>query len=421
MIDTKWLIETEKSETLLINELSKNKESNQEEIYKFGFGQSPFYPTQSIINELKEHSYRKDYTPVQGILELRQAVATFHQKFNKINIDPSQIIIAPGSKLILYMTMAAIKQADILLPNPCWVSYKPQAIHCHHNIINVEASYQSKWLIEAKTLDQALSTRANPKKPAILILNYPCNPTGTTFNPSQLQEIASIAKKHNLIIVSDEIYGPLTFNNNHETIAQYYPEGTIITSGLSKWCGAGGWRLGIGIIPKQLGQDYFDRLLGIASETYSSASTPIQMAAIKAYQWSTELEDYLKKQQHILQTIGTYCAEKLQKNHVLTHQPEGGFYLFPDFSYYKEKLNKKNIHTNVQMCKSCLEESGVALLAGAAFGQAPEKLTARLSFVDFDGETLMNLKKPLSKEDLEKFAPKITKGMNKLIDWLNQL
>ena len=117
----------------------------------------------------------------------------------------------------------------------------------------------------------------------MLFLNSPNNPSGQICD--NLKEISSIAKKYNLLILSDEIYSELSFNENFKSISQFYPEKTIISTGLSKWCGAGGWRLGYFIIPEAL-KELRDSLKILASETFSSVSAPIQYAAIAAHYMS---------------------------------------------------------------------------------------------------------------------------------------
>ena len=116
---------------------------------------------------------------------------------------------------------------------------------------------------------------------------------------------------HNLIIISDEIYAELDFSGQYKSITHFYPEGTIISSGLSKWCGAGGWRLGYFIIPENL-SNITNQLKVLASETFSSVSAPIQYAAITAHK--NNHDDYIQKSKNILKTVGNYVYENLKSN-----------------------------------------------------------------------------------------------------------
>ena len=123
---------------------------------------------------------------------------------------------------------------------------------------------------------------------------------------------------------------------------------------------------------------------------FSATAAPIQYAAIKAFKFNPEMESYLNKGRYILRSLGTFVTQRLQKSHVKVVEPEGAFYLFPDFGHYRERLNKKGIFTSEQLCKQLLKETSVALLPGSDFGRATEDLTARLAYVDFDGGHLLS-------------------------------
>ena len=113
----------------------------------------------------------------------------------------------------------------------------------------------------------------------LLILNYPNNPTGLTYGATALAALATVCRAHNIVVISDEIYGRVNHSDTHHSIAQYYPEGTIVCSGLSKWAGAGGWRLGYAVFPPDL-RPLLNATKSVASETFTSVSAPIQYAAI---------------------------------------------------------------------------------------------------------------------------------------------
>ena len=119
-------------------------------------------------------------------------------------------------------------------------------------------------------------------KTQVLILTYPDNPTGLTYSSEELKALSEVARKHQIIIISDEIYGRTDFNDSHCSMARYYPEGTIISTGISKWAGAGGWRLGFFVFSKELSW-LREAMTNIASETYTSVSAPIQYAACSAF------------------------------------------------------------------------------------------------------------------------------------------
>jgi aspartate aminotransferase len=137
-----------------------------------------------------------------------------------------------------------------------------------------------------------------------MVFNYPGNPDGLTYTESELTALTTVFRKYNILVISDEIYGLLNHQGNHVSLARFYPEGTIITTGLSKWCGAGGWRLGVALLPTTIEEKLKKTMIGIASETYSCASTPVQYAAIDAYQIGPDVEAYLAHQRRILNRVG---------------------------------------------------------------------------------------------------------------------
>ena len=203
----------------------------------------------------------------------------------------------------------------------------------------------------------------------------------------------------------------LSFEDNYKSISNYCPENTIISTGLSKWCGAGGWRLGYFIIPNELAR-LKNSLKVLASETFSSVSAPIQYAAIAAYQ--NDHTNYINKSRKILKLVGEYVYNNLKSNKILINKPQGGFYLMPEFLDMKYKNSQ-------EMCSNLLTDTGVVLLPGSDFGFSKEKLIARLSFTDFDGKDFMDNFSEKTKIDnglIEKFAPKIVEGTKRLKAWV---
>jgi aspartate aminotransferase len=149
----------------------------------------------------------------------------------------------------------------------------------------------------------------------------------------------------------------------------------------------------------------------LASETFSAVSAPIQYAAIKAYK--SDYSHYINKSRNILSAVGSYVYENLKSNKVLINEPQGGFYLMPEF------LNKK-FNSSAEMCDSILNNTGVALLPGSDFGFDKNKMLARLSFTDFDGQKFMNkidVNQKIDDDLINEFAPKIIEGVDKLKKW----
>ncbi|MDC0875677.1 aminotransferase class I/II-fold pyridoxal phosphate-dependent enzyme [Candidatus Pelagibacter sp.] len=393
------------SSTLAINETSRELEEQGKKIFKFGFGQSPFKVPEDVINELKNNAHQNKYLPMQGLLELRDAVAKYTSNKKKYNYKSENVIIGPGSKELMFL-LHVIFDGEIILPAPSWVSYAPQAILGRNKIKILQTKRENNWFPTASEIEEIILK--DKDKNYLLFINSPNNPSGQIC--ANLEEISRVAKKYNLIILSDEIYSELSFENNYKSISSFCPEKTIVSNGLSKWCGAGGWRLGYFIIPDSL-KEIKNMINVLASETFSAVSAPIQYAAIKAYE--NEHLDYIDKSRNILNAIGNYVYENLKSNVVLINKPQGGFYLMPEF------LNKK-FNSSSEMCESILKDTGVALLPGSDFGFEKNRMLVRLSFTDFDGQKFMNKVQNNQKIDndlIDKYAPKIVEGVDNLRKW----
>lgn len=407
-----YLRDCKHSETLRINQLSHSMIKNNQTVYKMGFGQSPFPVHVSICDALAKASHRKEYSDVQGILELRQSICSAHQLLEEKNWSAEQVIVGSGSKILLFSLFSAFRNAEVLLPAPSWVSYEPQAQLAGHQVSWLITSIEDGWRITPQQLRNYCNQRLNPQIPLILVLNYPSNPTGQVYTKSELQQLAEVMRQYNIIVIADEIYSLLYFNGKCESLQTYYPEGCIVTSGLSKWCGAGGWRLGFCHIPQQLGEDFKQAVLGVASETYSCAPTPIQVAAIAAYLKTELAQSVLQNQTDLLNQVSSWCNNELANSGINLCEAQGGFYLFLDFAHYRHKLAQRGITTSNQLTQSILMNTGVALLPGSAFGMPAESLTTRLAFVDFDGEQVY--KKELADFDFTHMK----KGISLLCDWV---
>ncbi|MDY0084746.1 MAG: aminotransferase class I/II-fold pyridoxal phosphate-dependent enzyme [Bacteroidales bacterium] len=410
------------SATLAINEKSRQLISEGRKVYKFGLGQSPFPVPEAVVEALRQHAHEKDYLPVRGLLPLREAIAAFNKRTQFIDSTADDILIGPGSKELIFI-LQLVYYGDLIIPTPSWVSYFPQARIIGRHVHWVPTSAEDQYRLSPEKLD--MICRADPNRPRIVILNYPSNPTGCTYPTEKLKQLAAVARKYNIVLVSDEIYGMIHHQGQHVSIARFYPQGTIISSGLSKWCGAGGWRLGTFSFPPQL---YWLReaMATVASETYTSTSAPIQYAAITAFEGGDFIDQYLNDSRRILRYLAKIIRQKLTAASISTPQVNGGFYLYPDFSFYREKLKARNILTSGELCDALLEETGVALLPGIDFGHQPEELVARLAYVDFDGKLALEKlsayqEKKLQESYISEYCPSIWEGIKALCDWFSEL
>ena len=394
------------SSTLRINEISKELESKGKEVFKFGFGQSPFKIPEDVINELRNNAFQNKYLPMQGLPELRDAVANYISSKKNHNYKAENILIGPGTKELMFL-LQMLFDGEVILPTPSWVSYEPQAILGRNKVHWIETRRENNWFPTSSDIEKVVLP--NKKKNYLLFLNSPNNPSGQICK--KLDEISKTIKKYNILVLSDEIYSELSFDDNYKSISSYCPENTIISTGLSKWCGAGGWRLGYFVIPNELTR-LKNSLKILASETFSSVSAPIQYAAIAAHK--NDHTNYIYKSRKILKLVGEYVYNNLKSNKILIDKPQGGFYLMPEFLDMKFKSSQ-------EMCSSLLTDTGVVLLPGSDFGFSEDKLITRLSFTDFDGKEFMdNLPEKQNLDDslVDKFAPKVVEGTKRLKAWV---
>ena len=402
---------TEPSSTLRINEISNKLLDEGKNVYKFGLGQSPFPVPEILIETLKKNAHQKDYLNVSGLLKLREVVAKYHSKKNLYNYSKDNVIIGPGSKELIFQCQM-VTEMPLLLPKPSWVSYEPQAKILKKDVNWIDTSKNTNWHLSANALRDYCKN--NKYKNQLLILNSPNNPTGT--NNEDLKELSKICKENNIIVISDEIYTELDFNGNYHSISHFYPEGTIISSGLSKWCGAGGWRLGTLTFPKEL-KIIHDSVRSLASETFTSVSAPVQYAAVKAY--TEDHSEYLNNSRIILKKVADFVYDQLSEIGIECIRPQGGFYILCDFS----KIIKHNniINNATTLCEQVLQNTGFAMLPGKNFGIEDEKLITRMAFVDFDGNKALSFMKDnnsIKDDDFYELFPKINEGILNLKSWL---
>ena len=401
------------SQTLLANQLSRERASKGEQIFGFGFGQSPFPVPEEIRGALAEAAARKEYMSVQGHPPLRDAIVAFHKRLERKDWSADRVVVGAGSKILLFCLLAAFRRAEVLLPAPSWVSYEPQARLAGHDVSWLMTTFEDQWRLTPEQLEHFCRARGDANVPLVLVFNYPSNPTGQTYTSKQLQALADVMQRHNIIVIADEIYSLLSYDRDYASLDQFYPEGCIVTSGLSKWCGAGGWRLGFTHIPTCFGREFFEAVLGIASETYSCAPAPVQVAATRAYGNHAEARVFLDKQVAVLCEISRYCADTLRQAGVEVHPAMGGFYLFPVCDGFRKALNARGVHTSEQLTIALLADTGVVLLPGSAFGMPAESLTARLAFVDFDGGQALAANAPE--------FDKVKQGIHEVCAWLGRL
>ena len=410
----------QKSPTLAINERCRAMRAEGRHIYRLGLGQSPFPVPESVVEKLRTNAHEKDYLPVKGLPALREAIAGYYQRRQGIERSHEDILVGPGSKELMFI-LQLVYYGDLVIPTPSWVTYAPQAHIIGRHIRLVPTTAEEGWPLRPAELDAVC--RSDPDRPRLVILNYPSNPTGQTYRVDALRELAEVARRYRVILLSDEIYGEIDHRGEHVSIARFYPEGTIISGGLSKWCGAGGWRLGTFTFPSSL-RWLLDSMAAVCSESFTATSAPIQYAAVRAFQGGIDLEKYLFHSRRILRALGGAVATRLREAGIFVPMPEGGFYVFPDFGSRAGILGDRGITTSADLCERALEDTGVASLPGEAFGREPQELTARIAYVDFDGARALVASRAVPDDQelddvfLRRYCEPVLEGMDRLCEWL---
>jgi aspartate aminotransferase len=373
-----------------------------------------------VVESLRAHAHEKDYLPVEGLWALREAVAHYTNLSAGIEGRTARdVLIGPGSKELMFL-LQLVYYGDLVVPTPAWVSYAPQARIIGRNVRFMATRREDRWMLAPEAFERLCAE--DEGRPRIVILNYPSNPTGGTFKLEELKRLAKVARRHKVVLLSDEIYGELHHTGQHVSIARFYPEGTIISSGLSKWCGAGGWRLGTFVFPESLGW-LLEAMAAAASETYTSTSAPIQYAAVTAFEGGPDIDDYLKQSRRVLGALGRWCRQRLVAAGVGCPKPFGGFYLFVDFEPLRPTLEARGITTGADLCAKLITDTGVAILPGSNFGRPANELTARLAYVDFDGRAALDAARSAPKDAaveplVRAHCADVAAAIDRLCEWL---
>ncbi len=411
----KNISELKPSATLLINEKVKALREKGKKITHFGFGQSPFPIHNSIVDELKNHANNNHYLPVNGLNELRHQVSNFLSKHQGIQIASEFIFIGPGSKELLYQSVL-IFEGHYIIPKGSWVSYIPQIKSKGGTYSILETALEDNFKLTASRLETYLSD--SEQQQHVLILNSPNNPTGAIYSNDEYENLAKVCRKYNVIVFSDEIYSQINFNDDFSpSISKFYPEGTLVFGGLSKVFSAGGYRLGFMSLPKEL-KNLSVVYSSLFSETFSCVSSPVQFSAIKAYQYSKELQHYVATSAAILDGISSYIYYELTKYSIQCTTPQGSFYMMIGFNNFKENLKPLSIDTSTKLSHHLLDNYGIALLPGTDFGFKSNELFFRMAFVDFDGEKVMkayNTEKNINENFIKEHCSRIYDGVQQLI------
>jgi aspartate/methionine/tyrosine aminotransferase len=394
--------------------------------HHFAFGQSPFPPPPTVVKALKANASKHSYLPTAGLPELREAIAAYYRNHFELDCDAKRVIISPGSKEMIAIALSVL-QGEVLIPIPSWVSYLPQAKILKKPVAVLRTRREDGFRLTPALLERGLKESQTSQK--ILILNHPNNPTGAMYSEEELLALAEVCRTHNVFVISDEIYALTAFEpDRFVSMGRIYPEGTLVTGGLSKDRSSGGYRFGVGIIPKGA-QELTDDILKVAGSTYSCVAAPIQYAAIEAYSGSEKVERYIRNCAAINAVVGKQTAALLNEiPGVHCAIPQGAFYIYVDFNDYREPFRKVGLNTCPEMCEHMLQVEHTAFLPGSALLLPEDDFSVRCSFVDFDGAKTLKAWRwgaPSTPEQeagfLRKYCPLVVDGVGYAARFLEQV
>jgi len=312
-----------------------------------------------------QQNYSK-YTPIDGYLELREAICEKFRRDNNLHYKPSQIVVSTGAKQCLAnVALAMLNPGDeVVFPAPYWVSYKEIAKMAGGGPLEGSTTNENDFKITPAQLEAAITPKTK-----MVWFNTPCNPSGSIYSKEELEALAVVLRKHpNIFILSDEIYEYINFTNERVTsvaeIDGLY-ERTITVNGMSKAFAMTGWRIGYMGAPEWIAK----ACTKVQGQITSGANAIAQRASIAALKTPKSkiqymVDEFKKRRDLVLQLLSEIDGFKL-------NVPEGAFYVFPDVSsFFGKTLRGRNIHNATDFSLYLLEEAMVATVTGEAFGDA---------------------------------------------------
>lgn len=369
-----------RSATLAINEKIDLHRASGRPVVHLGFGEAGLPVLPEVVEVLSDAATKNAYGPVAGTLDVRRAAANYFTR-RELPSSADQIILAPGSKALLYAALAALP-GDVILPVPSWVSYAAQASLTGKRIVGVPIPREAGGVPDPAQLEEALaSARADGADPKIMILTVPDNPTGTLAGVDLLKRVCELADQQGIMIISDEIYRDVGYQPwSHLSPATLLPERTIVTSGLSKSMALGGWRIGFARIPDgPIGRDLYERIIGVASEVWSSLALPMQQAAAFVLDEPTAVTEHVKASRRLHAAVSLAVFEVFRQAGADCRTPTAGFYCYPDLEPLRPALLGRGLRSGLALTDHLLERHGVAVLAGEHFGDDPSAYRFRVA------------------------------------------
>jgi aspartate/methionine/tyrosine aminotransferase len=375
------------SPTLAANEALEARRRRGQPVLPMAFGEAGL-PAHPLLREaLADATGCTAYGPVAGHAALREAAAAWWTRRGLLT-DAAAVVAGPGSKALLFALIAAVG-GDVAVTRPSWVSYGAQASLAGRTTHFVPGS---GGVPDAAKLARTVGVaRASGRPVRAVIVTLPDNPTGTQASAGAVRALCSVAERHGLIIISDEIYRDLVHDNVADITspATISAERTVVTSGLSKNLALGGWRLGVARLPHgRLGRELRTRLLGIGSEVWSAPAGPVQEAAALAYREPAPLAERIALSRRLHGRVAREVAFRFASAGASVPPPQAAFYVYPDFGPLGEVLRHRHgITTDEGLTGLLLRRYGLGVLPGSAFGEQPWRLRFRVATGMLYGET----------------------------------
>ncbi|HEY1700956.1 MAG TPA: pyridoxal phosphate-dependent aminotransferase [Trebonia sp.] len=379
-----------------------------ERVLPMGFGEAGVPVAPVLRYALSAATHRNGYGPVAGTEALRDAAAGYWTR-RGLPTTADDVVCGPGSKALLFGLLLSLRAAaaadrpvDVVISRPSWVSYAAQASLTGIRPVRVpvprgvNGTPAAGGVPDPELLSAAArEAAAEGRRIGAVIVTLPDNPTGTLAGAETVTALCEVARQHDMLIISDEIYRDLVFAGAraYTSPAEIVPERTIITSGLSKNLALGGWRLGVARIPgRASGGDPVlgalrTRLLATGSEIWSAPAAPVQEAAALAFSEIPDITERIRVSRHLHGAIARAVAARFTAAGALVAPPQGAFYLYPDFGPHRETLSGRHgVRTSADLAALLLDRYGIGVLPGSAFGDPPEELRLRVATSQLYGD-----------------------------------
>ena len=376
------LVRVKPSPTIAMSSLAIQMKSEGRDVISLSAGEPDFDTPDHIKNAAIEaiKSGQTKYTDPDGMKTLKDAVCEKFEVENDLNYNPSQISIGTGGKQILYNAlMATLNPSDeVIIPAPYWVSYPDMVLLAGGRPVFIEASARNNYKISPAQLEKAITDKTK-----WFIFNSPSNPTGAGYSKNELKKLTEVLMKFpDVLIMTDDMYEHLVYDDFvFSTPAQVEPrlfDRTLTCNGVSKAYAMTGWRIGFAGGPENL----IKAMRKVQSQSTSNPCTISQWAALTAL---TGSKDFITENNIKFVRRRNLVVKKLNQIEGITCPvPQGAFYVYPDISGLvgKKTQNGKVISSDEDFCTFLLEEVGVAVVFGSAFGLSPN---FRISYATSDG------------------------------------